>query len=236
MLQGIFGKSPELAVFGESDAEAMDGYRLRPVPVIEGLIEQRSPKRCLFKPICDSHYADHLLNAFAGARAVWIYRDFADVVRSGMKKWPGHYLQIAERFLSDDASWLGWRTERLLPETHERVLALFRLGLSEAEAGVVFWALRNQAFFDWGFDVPAFLRLVRYESIAADPVGELARLFAFFDLDFDPRFADGVRRDSVRSTTAEEFRSELRMEVLDLCSDLSDRLHAVRSRHASASS
>ncbi|MCB1300140.1 MAG: hypothetical protein KDB28_02425, partial [Tetrasphaera sp.] len=86
----------------------------------------------LFKPICDSHDTDKLLDLFGGAanpaRALWAYRAVDDRVRSAVTKFGDVNQQVMARIAkegirdgdirgprevperSEDSSWGGWQT------------------------------------------------------------------------------------------------------------------------------
>ena len=59
--------SPEFEVHNENDQLAFDRFLLRPDPVIRSLVGASPHRYVLFKPLCDSHRVDRLLDGLGTA-------------------------------------------------------------------------------------------------------------------------------------------------------------------------
>jgi hypothetical protein len=176
---------------------AFRDYRLRPTPVIERLIARAPASVVAFKPICDAHLTDRLLGRHAGARAIWIFRRYPDVVNSVVRNWPGHAREILRWIVEGDTDWLSWRGERLVPEALSFVHSSFRPEMPDEEAAAVFWWLRNQFFFQLGLERDPRVLLVRYEDLVSSGEEPFHRLFDFAGIPFEPRFREGVSDASI---------------------------------------
>jgi hypothetical protein len=80
-----------------------------------------------------------------------------------------------------------WRT--LIPEPSS--LSLFDLG-------VWFWRYVNESLLEAGRARKSY-RLVRFEQLASDPIGESELLYAHLGLDWNDRVADRINSDTSRS-------------------------------------
>ncbi len=172
---------PDLEAHGEGSPALMHDYRLISVERLQE-VRAASPARLLVcKPLCDSQWADRLLQLVDSSRAIWVFRIWPDVVNSMLRKWPGHFTEVAARFRSADDAWLKWRSERIDPTTRRRLLDLLdAAGTDEAAAAAAFWWLRNRLFFDLGLQQrPEFVRPLRYRDFVHDSALWLRRLLRF---------------------------------------------------------
>lgn len=222
MLLDVLRRSPSVDAFGEADERVMRDTRLISLELVQELAAASAVPTMVLKPICDSHYADHILRTLDGSRAIWIHRNYPDVINSSMRKWPGHASEVLARIYARDLVWLDWRGERLEPEWIEELTRVPRDELSEADASGLFWYLRNRVFFDRGLSDSDLVLSVGYERLVSDPERQFRQIFQFLDLPFDPTFIEGVRASSIGRAS----HPELHPYVAGLCSTLLERLAA----------
>jgi hypothetical protein len=230
MLAWTLERAPEVWLYHEHKlSAAFRDYRLRATPVIERLI-RRSPAPCVvFKPICDAHLTDRLLERHAGARAIWIYRHYPDVANSMARNWPGHSRDILRWIAAGDTDWLAWRGERLAPDSIEFVRACFRPEMPDEEAAAVFWWLRNRFFFELDLGRDPRVLLVRYEDLVAGGDEAFRRVFDFAGVPYSPQYVDEVFDSSVGKRPFPSIDTRVR----ERCEQLFLRLeeaHAKRER------
>lgn len=177
MLIETLALAPEILTYPEGTNLALKRYRLREADRVEAVIRRGPSPLCAMKPICDAHLTDVLLAQHHGSSAIWIYRDPRDVARSAIRKWGDHQLQLIRLLQQGRFHELGWRGERISPSVLDVVNAT-EVRTPEDGAGLYWW-VRNQVPFELGLvDDPRVL-LVRYESLVADPPGQLHRIFGF---------------------------------------------------------
>jgi len=220
-LLDAFALSPHVRAFGEGAPEVMHEFRLRdPHLVLDAL--SRTLLHPVLKPICESHQVDRILAILPEAKVVWIHRDVGDVVASMLRKWPGHMLEVATKLRQRDLVWLDWRAEGLTAPQWQRLDGLLRPDLTEAEAGAIFWYLRNQWFFAHDLANHPRVLLVKYEELAREPATVLERLFAFAGLPFTPAVAANYNAESI----GKGGRPPLAPAIQRACDDLADQLGA----------
>jgi Sulfotransferase domain len=220
MLVDCFDASPDTETYNETDDDAFVDYELRDLAHITGLIDRARASHVVFKSIADSNRAGELLEQLPGARAIWIFRQFQDVINSAIAKWHQHNEYL--RLIDEDPVNARWRARNLDPEQVAMVRNYRGRGLSETSARALIWYLRNQFYFKQRLDASDRVLLINYESLVTDPARYLRHAFEFVDLPFDERFFAHVSTQSVRKQPEPEIDSE----VLELCSDLLARLHA----------
>lgn len=125
------GSHPSVEAFPEDDTRAFYDWRIRQRHEVRRLLEGDHRLVALFKPIGDSHRADHLLAAHAPAIAFWLFRSPHRVVNSmarelersveyaceeierGLLRFPGHrfhrmFDEIFDAASPHDVLYLHW--------------------------------------------------------------------------------------------------------------------------------
>lgn len=231
MVMWTLERSPEVWPYHEHWwSPAFRDYRLRSTATIERLIRRSPSPIVVFKPICDSHLTDRLLERHSGSRAIWIYRRFQDAASSTVRNWGGHQLDIMRWIVDGDTDWLGWRGERLPSDLVELAHALFRDDMSWEEAAAFTWLVRNRFFFDLGLDRDPRVLLVRYEDLVGSDEEPFRRLFEFVGVPLSPTFLDHVFSESVGKHAFPPIHPELERR----CRALLERLDATLLADATA--
>ena len=107
MLLQLLDKSPQVITYGETERPAMRNYRLASENAIRGIMRRTPAQTVAFKPICDSHWTDRLLETYEGSKAIWIYRHYPDMVNSSLRKFSAQLKRI-KKLASDDLDGTGW--------------------------------------------------------------------------------------------------------------------------------
>lgn len=183
--------------------------RLLPAATLLRVFASAPTKAVVAKPICDSHYADKILQLSPDARVIWLYRNATDVADSITRKWPGHMRQVINRLRERDLEWVGWRGERLADDLWAVLDSVWRPDLTDLEAAATFWCLRNQWFFRLRLDQHPRVRLVRYEDLVQEPAKELARIFAWVRVPYPPESAAALTSDHVGKASQLEIAADI---------------------------
>ncbi len=95
MLLSVLGKSAKCRIYHEAkNSPAYDYCRLQSTETVKSLIQNSYKPIVVFKPVLDSQHTDRFLDLYPNAKAVWMYRDYRDVVNSAVKKWQGDQKDI----------------------------------------------------------------------------------------------------------------------------------------------
>lgn len=193
-------------------AKTPDGglSRLREPALLRRLIERCPAPVVVFHAIAEAQQADTLLERYPGAKVVWIYRNYADVANSAVRKWGDHQKDVIRRFRDQEWDRLKWRGERVSRETTERLAQSYSDDLSSQEGAVLFWYLRNHWYFTLRLDTHDRVMLVKYEDLVAEPLVHFARLFAFVGLPFAPSYVSAVHAASVGKDAPPVLREGIR--------------------------
>ena len=219
MVMRILDNSPEVRIYHENHASAFADFELRSDRVIQALIAASPAPVQVFKPICDSHRADDVLDRHPGSRALWIYRDPHDVARSAVVKWGSHQREIIDALVQGDIAPWGWRTAGVPDAVRAAITSVWRDDLTDHEGALLFWYLRNQFFFGRGLDRDPRMRLVRYADLVQSPEQTFSDAFMHLGAAFSTDWLERVRASSVGRATPQGSAA-----VLALCQTLLDRL------------
>lgn len=221
MLLRVLDRSHATRIYHEDDDAAFDDFLLRSDDVVRSLVRRSPAPSQIFKPICDSQQAASILERFADARGVWIFRAPDAVARSAVTKWGSHQREVVDAVAAGDLAVWGWRTADLSDEAIAAVRSVHRSDLSDHEGALLFWYLRNQFFFSQGLDAHERVRLVCYEDLTQDPAGCARGVFEHVGAPFSTGFVDDIHASSVGGEVASSSP-----EIQALCQDLYDRLRA----------
>jgi len=219
MMMDVLERSLDTDVYHERDERAFDGYEMRPPEVIHAIVERSPAPRVVVKALCELHALGALLDEFMPACAVWMFRDYDDVVNSHIRRWTGMPAAIGQ-IVEDRDGAAGWRGRGMSDETLEIVTRLHREGLDNPSACALFWYFRNALYFERGLDRDARVRLVEYERLVTDPEAGFRDLFAFAGLAFRPSLVDGISSSPVQAAR----RPEIAPAVRALCESMHARL------------
>ena len=89
MLSEVFARDPGSDVFPEKSELSLpkseSRLRLRPLADVRRRLEKNTADLVVLKPLVESQRAGDLLDGLPNCRAVWLFRDYRDVVRSNLK-------------------------------------------------------------------------------------------------------------------------------------------------------
>ena len=217
-------EAPEFEVRNENDRDAFEHFRLRPDPVIRDLVARSGQRYVLFKPLCDSHRANELLDAMetpSPGRAIWAYRDVDGRVRSSIAKFGSSNLHALQRIAAGEGNGM-WQAGGLTSDDLQLVRRFDLAVMSPESAAALFWFLRNSLYFSLGLDQRADVLLVSYQAMVSGPEAEMRRICDLLSLDYRPQL------DAHVDARAAGARGPLPIdpEVRRLCDDLTARLDA----------
>jgi hypothetical protein len=218
--------SPQFEVHNENDRRAFDRFRLRPLPDIRAVVERSRHRFVLFKPLCDSHRTDELLDrldAASPARAIWAYRSVDGRVASALAKFGDTNLRVL-RELAGGGGRDRWQAQRLSPAAVDLVAGFDYDTMSPETAAALFWYVRNTFVFELGLDHRPDVAVVSYDALLAAPEARMRELCSFLGTGYDPRLVTHI--DGGRVFTRQPVDIDPR--VRRLCTDLESRLDALR--------
>ena len=191
----ILDRMMEVDHFPEGDRRAFHRYRIRDKQTRDRLLAESDARCIVFKPIVDSHLVLDIVADYAHSKALWVYRQWPDVVNSAVQVWGRHWLEVVQGIAAGTGDW-GWRQERISDDCLRTVRELAGPDMTSWDAMAIFWYLRNRIYFDQKLDRRPEVMPVRYEALVTDPAPEFDRICAFLDVEFQPEAVAGVHARS----------------------------------------
>jgi len=223
MLMRGLDASPAVAVYSEGNTEAFEKFRIRPLPVIRPLIEASGQSHVVFKPLCDSHRVDELLDAMGNpspGRAAWVYRGVDGRVRSSVGLFGANNLKV----LTEIAGGGGrerWQAGGLSQQSLDLIASFDWDAMTPESASALFWYVRNSILFERGLADRDDVLVFSYDALVRGPERSMRRLCEFLGLEYDPRL---IRHIVPKPPGAPRPRIEIDPRVRELCDELEPRL------------
>jgi hypothetical protein len=223
---------PEFKVYNENDRRAFHRFRLRSKTEIRELVERSGHRFVLFKPLCDSHRTNELLDdlgAPSPGRAIWAYRSVDGRVRSALAKFGSNNLLVLREIAGGRGDHL-WQAQGLSEESLELIRSYDYDTLNAESAAALFWYVRNALFFELGLDRRADVMPISYEALIADPEPVMRALCTFLGFPYDPGLVGHIsaRRAPIQRPIAVDAGIRRR------CQELQDRLDAAAGARVTA--
>jgi Sulfotransferase domain len=226
LLTQLFDASWATKVFGEfselSSADTRLGIRLNSLDDVAAVFGRARAPVIVLKPLVETQRVASLLAHFRASRAIFVYRDYRDVVLSNLKKFGSdNGLRNLEPIVRGDAS--NWRSEKVSDQVRDVVRRFYSTGMTQSDAAALFWYARNRLYFDLSLDHRHDVFLCRYEDLVSKPGRMMADLYRFLGWTGDVgRLPPDVHQNSI----SRGRDVELSPEILELCQQLLDSLNA----------
>jgi hypothetical protein len=225
LMSRLFDADRDCRVFGEFSvlsAVGKDGIRLNPLPDVAAVISRVPAPLVVMKPLVETQRIRTLLNYFPNAKALFMYRRYADVASSDLRKF-GQRNAIDNIRPIANGDTHNWRSAGATPLVREHISRFFSDTMNPNDAAALFWYARNQLYFDLELAGHEAVLLCRYEHLATDPAALMRRVYDFADAAC-PNLS---HTRQVHSSSVSKGKSlELLPEVRALCEQLQARLDA----------
>jgi hypothetical protein len=195
---------------------AFNGFYLRADWIIERLIRHTPAPIVSFGSILDSQFTNDLLSRFEGAKAIWVYRRFEDVVNSCVRqRWGEHQRNLARWVAQGELEKLGARGKNISNDTVQLFGKLFHEDLSDEDAACFYWYMRNQLYFDLNLHTNPRVLIVQYEDTVLNEEKAFRRIFDFLGFPYHPEVISAVFASSVGKHTIPKISPAIK-EVCDI--------------------
>jgi len=229
MIHHLFRLDPDSVTYDEisplSHLDPVEGLRWNPWPTVQRRILADRAPLVVCKPLVESQNLSSLLDLFPQACAIWMYRDYHDVVLSNLEYFgdqTGH--QDLQAIVSGDTT--NWRAEGLGAAAQEVVRDLYHAELPAADAAALFWYARNSLYFSGDYAADSRVNLCRYGDLVIQPALVMTAAYQFLGR---PYPGDRIVADVFSGSRGRGRAVDLTPAVEQLCAALLGRLDA---RHA----
>jgi hypothetical protein len=226
MMMDLLERSLETDVYHERDPRAFDNYQMRARHIVRRLADRSPASVFVIKALCELQELRSLLDEFAPGRAIWVVRDYEDVVNSMLVSFRNQAKQVQRIVRDRDGS--GWLGRGMSDHTHALVCRLVHPALEDASAAALQWYFRNILFFEQGLDRDPRVLLVEYEAMVSEPSYNVRLVCDFLGLDYTSALGAGVFATSIRRRKPPSIDPRIREQ----CDGLRERIRKVATaRH-----
>jgi hypothetical protein len=225
LMSRLFDADRDCRVFNEFSvlsAVGKDGIRLNPLPDVAAVISRVPAPLVVAKPLVETQRVRTLLNYFPGAKALFMYRRYADVASSDLRKFgPRNAIDNIRPIATGDTH--DWRSAGATAAVRAQIAHFYSEGMNPNDAAALFWFARNQLYYDLELPARPEAMLCRYEHLTAEPAGVMRRLYEFVGV----ACPDLSHTRQVHTGSVTKGKNlELLPEVRALCEQLQSRLDA----------
>jgi hypothetical protein len=221
----LFDADRDCRVFGEFSALSCvgkDGIRLNPLPDVAAVLSRVPAPLVVMKPLVETQRVRTLLSYFPNAKALFMYRRYADVASSDLSKFgPRNAIDNIRPIAAGDTH--NWRSAGATPAVRGHVARFFSESMNPNDAAALFWFARNQLYYDLELAARDEVMLCRYEHLTTEPAAVMRRIYGFAGVTC-PDLSH--TRQVHSSSVSKGKRLELLPEVRALCEQLQERLDA----------
>lgn len=197
--------------------------RLNPMPVVRATLDSNKAPFIVLKPLVESQNVIELLDTFEGAKAVWMYRGYRDVVDSFLRKWgPRHSIDDLRPIVTNQQD--NWRTEKVSKEARRFVARFFSEEMEPADASAIYWYLRNRLFLDLDLKADRRIALCRYEALVINPALQVRRIYEHMSR---PYPGDKILKEVTARRVGSGNEIHISPGIDEACRQLFDELRAL---------
>ena len=228
----LFDADINCRVFGEfsplSSADKAARIRLNPLPDVAAVINRVRVPLVVVKPLVETQNVRALLDYFPGSKALFMYRNYADVAQSDLAKFGARNgIHNIRPIAAGDAD--NWRSEGASREVREVIRRFYSEQMNQNDAAGLFWYARNRLFFDLDLARCPDVMLCRYEHLTSEPAAVMRRIYECIDAPVtSPSRTEQVHSSSVRKGASLVFSPEVRA----LCGELQTQLDEHYLQHS----
>jgi hypothetical protein len=224
LMSNLFDADRDCRVFEEFSvlsSRAKAGVRLIPLPDVAAIIGRVRAPLVVVKPLVETQRVRTLLSYFSGARALFLYRHYADVASSQLTEFGAGSAIENIRSIAAGARH-NWRSTAASAAVRECISQLYSESMNPQDAAALFWWARTRLYYDLELGARTDVMLCRYEHLTTDPAAVMHRIYAFVGL----QCPDLSHSAQVHSATSKGRDLQLSAPVRSLCEQLQARLDA----------
>lgn len=219
MLMDIFHLHPETEVFDEArDSRSFRDFRIRDRQTLRQVIDESHYRFPCFKIIADSHILPSILDGMANPKVLWMYREPGPNAASRLAKFPRGTASI--RAMCANYRDGGWFAEGVSRGVARRLRALDCSRFTDFDYACLVWWVRNQLYFEMGLANDPRVRLLRYETLVAQPEPTMRALFDWTGMSWSKMSMRFVHARSMKKSNLPRLDPQVEL----LCTALLRRL------------
>ena len=223
----IFSRNINAKIYAEfSDLSSLDinKIRLDPPSVVKNKLKNNYANFIILKPLVESQNCSELVKIYENSKALWMFRDYKDVVNSNINKF-GYDNGIKDILPIVSNAQNNWRSENISKETKELIDEYYCKGMDGYDAAALFWIARNRIYFETNLDKNKNIMLCKYEDLVTMPIKVIKEIYQFINLPYSieniEKCTIGVHSKSI----GKNRNIKLTSGVESICQELMSKLN-----------
>jgi len=227
MLNNAFNNDLRSKTYGESGLARGYGrgsrHRLLPYGEISHVFSKEKAPLLIAKPLVESQNIVHLLDYFPNSKAIWVYRQYKDVVNSSKIKFGNDPIYYNLRAVIDPNLNDHWYAENASEKTKSIVRKLFTKDRPIFDLIALSWYVRNVLFFELELFLNDRVILLKYEDFVLNPSKLMKQVYQYLGLSYPgDRIVKGIHRHSINKGQGVVLSSDIMALCDKLLTDLND--------------
>ena len=221
MSRGFF-RDLDVTVFREKSVltGGAEGLRYLPFDELNEYMAKQQAPFIVFKMLVESQRAGDYLDTVDGARVVWLFRNYRDIVSSNLTKF-GIQNGIDDLRPIVNAEKDNWRSEACSEETRNTIRQYFSESMNPRDAAALFWYARNRLYFEQEVFRDDRVMLLEYENFVRNPAKTMRQIYELCDR---PYPGDSLVAEVKTGSISKGKDIDLSPEVDELCNDMLQRM------------
>lgn len=224
LMTRIFENDFKTKIYNErsvlSSDDKINGKRLNSLDKVKKIIDNDRVEFVVVKPLVESQNANQLLEFFPNSKALWMFRNYRDVVSSNLKLFGiQRGIRNLKPIVLRESN--NWRSEHVSEYTRDIINQYFSEDMNPYDAAALFWFARNRIFFEKNLDSSSAVGMCRYEDLVVQPKITMKNNYKFLGVEFpSEKILDDIKRSSIGKGDGVDISEE----IDSLCRELLVRL------------
>lgn len=225
LMNRIFSRDLNVKVYRESgqlsSLDRQEKLRLKPFPEIHRLCAKNNAPLSIIKALVETQNIVNILDYFPNSKAIWMYRNYKDVINSSLKKF-GTHVGIRDIKYIVDNNQQNWRSEKVSESTRSIISQHFAPDMNPYDAAALFWFARNQLFYDLKLDSNPRVFMCQYQDLVKNPREMMNNIYHFLNLTYQN---DDLVKEVHCQSLHKGSTIQISPSINHLCNELLQRLN-----------
>lgn len=218
MMIDIFHRDLKVESLDENNPKIAINYLLDYEKVSKAVANSKASVIAM-KPILNSFEALYILNRYDNAKAIWLLRDYKDMVSSSIKKFGNTVSNYIKDYTIEGKN-NNWLSMGMHDDTRKVISSMDVAGYTEYDwMALVWWSVNRTVLLDKLYESKRFI-LIKYETLVNKPIETTRNIYRFIGLNFNNKNIKYVHPASVGKGKSVKLKPEIKSKCNELAEEL----------------
>jgi hypothetical protein len=185
-LLNIFHNDLRVQSFGENNKKIASNFLLD-LDALDGTIANAKSEAIVFKPILNSFDCLKLLSRYSNSKAVWLIRNYKDVIASSEKKFGSNTIKLMQDAINGNNKNTNWITRGIHKDSIEMIASLDCERLEKNDYLALVWWCVNRTIINDDLPNNKRFKLIKYEDLVTNYPQKIEEIYSHCGLNYLPR-------------------------------------------------